>query len=498
MLFPALACLAFVAILAMAPVFAARNETAAETIRSSSLPALRASQRLIGHLARMETALQRALAEQRFDRLREADAVRDKAVAEFKQLEELNVRDATALARQKKDVVNYYRLARSTIASQIRSARLTSVAGQDMSAQSTRKLKDMTAHHAKVEKALRDAIENDEANIDSAFGAVAAANREAMYGYMSAALVALCLMVWFALRVTRITMDQLGLVSAGFERMAGGDFSEPVEVVLDDEVGELGRQLNTVAGFINRLAGKVLDTAAAINTAASQLATSAQMHQRGASEQSSAVSEIRRTMESTVKTADDVTASAETSLRNAEHTQEKNFVIAGAIQALSAHTDRIGEILENIKDIANKSELLALNAALEGTKAGEAGRGFSLVASQMQRLAENVIAAVGDIRRLTSDIHTSTVSAVGATNEGTELASLTTESARQIRLVMQQHRSSTVLVSQAMDEIVEVAHRSAAHSEQVMGASKDLATLSNELVDTVATIAVGLSKAEEA
>src|SRR4029077_20627123 len=123
--------------------------------------------------------------------------------------------------------------------------------------------------------------------------------------------------------------------------------------------------------------------------------------------------------------------------------QENSQVVAERIAALSGHTRRISEILEVIKDIANKSDLLALNAALEGTKAGEAGRGFSLVAAQMQRLAENVMGSVQDIKKLVADIRDASQAAVLATEEGTKLADATTEMARQIRLITQQQQTGT-------------------------------------------------------
>lgn len=481
MLFPALASVAFIVILAMAPFFAQRNEAAVERIRSGYLPALQARQSLVGRLDQIQRTLQDAVAVENLDALKEADRHQKKAVADLKTLERLRITDQNEIRKFKTQFLEYYEVARKTSASMIRG---------DMTDQTLAMLREMSERYKALEATLEKETAADAKSIDRAFQAAVAANRSSMYSYMGAAVIALVLMVLLAVRMTRTTMSQIDLVSQGFERMAGGDFSKPVELVVEDELGELGRQLNQVAAFVNQLASRIMDTAAEINSAANELSTAALVHQKGASEQSSAVSEIRRTIESTVNSADDVTASAETSLRNAEDTQEKNVVIANGIQALSAHTDRIGEILENIKDIANKSELLALNAALEGTKAGEAGRGFSLVASQMQRLAENVIGAVRDIRRLTSDIHTATATAVAATAQGTELAKITTDSARQIRLVMQQHRSSTALVSQAMDDIVDVAHRSAAHSEQVKTASTDLAGLSERLVAMISSISV--------
>src|SRR5690606_16131120 len=80
---------------------------------------------------------------------------------------------------------------------------------------------------------------------------------------------------------------------------------------------------------------------------------------------------------------------------------------AAQITALRRHTASIGELLQTIGEIANRSDLLALNGSLEATRAGEAGRGFSLVATEMRRLAERVTGTVEDVRGRVEQIEVS-------------------------------------------------------------------------------------------
>jgi methyl-accepting chemotaxis protein len=164
--------------------------------------------------------------------------------------------------------------------------------------------------------------------------------------------------------------------------------------------------------------------------------------------------------------------------------------VASRIAALSKHAQRIQEILEIIKDIANKSDLLALNAALEGTKAGEVGRGFSLVATQMQKLAENVMGSVSDIKELTATISEATQSSVMATEESTKLASDTTRSAQQIMTVIQQQQSGTEQVTRAMDDVALIAGQSVAGSKQVVRSTEELLRLSTELQNQVSRFVI--------
>jgi hypothetical protein len=95
----------------------------------------------------------------------------------------------------------------------------------------------------------------------------------------------------------------------------------------------------------------------------------------------------------------------------------------------------MGEILEMIREIADRLDLLALNASLEGTRAGEAGKGFQLVAGEIRRLAERVTASVRDIKEMVGEVRASSSATVLVTEESRKLAESTTTSARQISLV---------------------------------------------------------------
>ena len=96
---------------------------------------------------------------------------------------------------------------------------------------------------------------------------------------------------------------------------------------------------------------------------------------------------------------------------------------------------------------------MALNASLEATRAGEAGRAFSLVASEMRRLAERITASVQDVKTLLVDIRSAGTSSAVATDESRKLAESTTDSAHHITMVTQQQRTATGQVLESMREI---------------------------------------------
>jgi methyl-accepting chemotaxis protein len=152
---------------------------------------------------------------------------------------------------------------------------------------------------------------------------------------------------------------------------------------------------------------------------------------------------------------------------------------------VSAHSERIGEILSLIQDIADRSDLLALNAALEGTKAGEVGRGFSLVAAEMRRLSEHVMDSVRDIRKLVADMRSASHSSVLATEESTKLAKDAAGAAAKISEAVHRHQDGTKQAKSAADEIVRAVHESLSGSAATTESAESLLSLSHELKNSV-------------
>lgn len=280
--------------------------------------------------------------------------------------------------------------------------------------------------------------------------------------------------------------DNLGCLASHVIRVADGDLSGSVDIE-----GELASAFNRMLASQRELVRQIAETATQVNSSAAEFLSNAKQQEGGATNQSTAVEEIRRTLESLLNSAREIGASAQDVLKNAESSQGNSQVVASKIAALSTNNERIADILENIKDIANKSDLLALNAALEGTKAGELGRGFSLVASQMQRLAENVMGSVRDVKELTTTITESTESAVLATEESTKLSSDTTRSARQIGLIIQQQQTGTEQATRAMIDVGEIAAQTAAGSKEIVNSAADLMALSERLQALVGSFRLG-------
>ncbi|MDX9722274.1 MAG: methyl-accepting chemotaxis protein [Myxococcota bacterium] len=311
-------------------------------------------------------------------------------------------------------------------------------------------------------------------------------------------------------------------IAANAERIAAGDLTfPPVADRSNDEIGKTARSFDAMRASLRRLeehmgdvargdlartvdirgdlasafsrmlenqremVKQISDTVVKVSSTSSEFFASSQQQLKGSEEQTRLAERTRETMALLLAASDEIAKNSQLVLRNAESTNENSQIIAERISRLQVHSDRIGEVLEVIKDIAQKSDLLALNAALEGTKAGEAGRGFSLVANQMQRLAESVMGSVSDIKSLTADIRESTRASGGAAQRAVALAVEAMESARRISAIAEQQQNSTEDVSRAMDDVVGVAQQSALGSRQIVIATGDMVKMSDQLQELV-------------
>jgi len=275
-------------------------------------------------------------------------------------------------------------------------------------------------------------------------------------------------------------LDTLRHLSAAAGALAKGD----LEIKLSGE-GDVATAFRAMIESLGRIVRQIHETSVLLAAAATEIYAASQEQEAAAASQSTAMAEIRQTMESLFEAAAHVAESVRGVLSNAERTLETTDRMVVRIGDLTNHAGRIGEILETIRDISDRSDLLALNGALEASRAGEAGRGFGLVAAEMRRLAERVMSSVHDVRSLVGDIRASGSSTMMATEDSKKLAASTTDAARQITMVTQQQRSGTEQVLQSVREIAETLAQSVAAMAQSRASAEQLKGQADKLSSLV-------------
>ena len=251
--------------------------------------------------------------------------------------------------------------------------------------------------------------------------------------------------------------------------------------------GELSEAFRIMLGRFKRVIQETWATSSELASAATEISAAAQELEVASSSQASGMVEIAQTMDSLSKSAAHVSDAVQGVAQNADRTLHNTEQMVSRIDSLSTHANRIGDILEVIREIANQSDLLALNGSLEATRVGEAGRGFALVAGEMRRLAERVTASVQDVKKLVADIRESGASTVVATEESKKLAEGTAGAARSITLVTQQQRSSTEQVNQSVRALSEIVEQAALATTQTRSSAEGLKVYADRLAQVVQT-----------
>ncbi len=220
-------------------------------------------------------------------------------------------------------------------------------------------------------------------------------------------------------------------------------------------------------------------------TVSTELLGAAREQESSVAQEAAAIDETRRAMETLMATAQQIAESSSAVLGRAERALEGNREIAQRIRELNANAEGVAEILASIMQVADRTDLLALNAALEGTRAGEAGKGFTLVAAEMRSLAESVMESVSNIRKLLKEVRDASQLAVEASKGGTTLSEHTTESAREIALITQQQRKATTQVDQAMEEMTQLLHHTIASIKQATSSAESLSRVSRGIATII-------------
>ncbi len=168
-----------------------------------------------------------------------------------------------------------------------------------------------------------------------------------------------------------------------------GDFAQAELIERDDEIGAMTSALSTMSTNITEIVNTIKASAISLTGNSTELASSAVSIAEGAAQQASSTEEVSTSME-------EITASIEQNSSNAQHTEKLTEKLSQSVMIISKSVDNTNTAMQDIidktliiNDIAERIDLLAINASIEAARAGEYGKGFSVVASEIRKLAEN-------------------------------------------------------------------------------------------------------------
>jgi methyl-accepting chemotaxis protein len=340
-------------------------------------------------------------------------------------------------------------------------------------------------------------------------------------------IIGLTLSIALGLIITRSVNYGVRELAKTASKLANGELSARVDWNSTDELGDVGRAFNRMAIEFSSLISQVRQSADQVASAAAIQAGTAEkvsaisdnQTQQAAIAASSIENLNLAVKEIAQKTVDVLSSANDASTMADEGQQVVNKAVLGIqlvavtvsesaqlMVSLGQRSDQIGQIINVIKDIAEQTNLLALNAAIEAARAGEQGRGFAVVADEVRKLAERTALATSEISKMISAIQSETVNAVAtmekgssevsdgvalANQAGKSLQNINNSVKRVVDMIEQISESTrsqsetTNEITQRVEHIAEMAQENTVSVNETTHASHDLQKLSGHLQQVV-------------
>ncbi len=336
-------------------------------------------------------------------------------------------------------------------------------------------------------------------------------------------LLALLVGVIAAVIITRQITGPLRETLAVVERIAGGDLSQNVNVTRRDELGVLQQGIARMGVTLRDLISGIRDGVTQIASAAEELSAVTEQTSAGVNSQKVETDQVATAMHEMTATVQEVARNAEEASQAAaaadgearagdkvvseaiaqiERLASEVVRSTDAMTVLQQESDKIGSVMDVIKAVAEQTNLLALNAAIEAARAGEAGRGFAVVADEVRGLAQRTQKSTEEIEGLVAGLQNGTQQVAAVMNNSRSLTDSSVALTRkagaslenitrtvsniqsmnqQIAAAAEQQSAVAEEISRSIINVRDVSEQTAAASEETAASSVELARLGNQL-----------------
>ncbi len=295
-------------------------------------------------------------------------------------------------------------------------------------------------------------------------------------------------MIFISFSIIKSITTSLDALIHVSERVASGDLTVRIDTSKDDEMGQLARAMETMRTNLTQVISQISKTTAKVFTSVEEISavtgeTTANMQQQR--EEAEQVATAMNEMTATVhEVANNISSTSAFAAKASNETNVSSEIVEQAIQAIKLLANQIGEaseiinqfesnshnissVLDVIRGIAEQTNLLALNAAIEAARAGEQGRGFAVVADEVRTLASRTQKSTGEINEMIGQLQAGSKSSVEAMNKSREQAGLAVSQAEKAGKSLNTIAATVTKIADLSAQISTAAEEQTAVSEEI-------------------------------
>ena len=378
--------------------------------------------------------------------------------------------------------------------------------GQDSQAVTVFIANQLEPEFEKVQATIQAILDFNKGNTDTSTALIMRTVVGAERGLLSVLGITFVLALFSGYSLVRAINEPLSRLVGVTEAMRQADFTKRVALDRQDEFGTLGDGFNRMADDLTALIGQVQQSGLQVNTSVNEIAATAKEQQATASEIAATTTEIgatskeiSATSKELVKTMGEVSTVAEQSatlassgqagLARMEGTMRHVMEAAGGINAklavLSEKAGNINQVVTTITKVADQTNLLSLNAAIEAEKAGEYGRGFAVVATEIRRLADQTAVATYDIEQMVKEMQSAVSAGVMGMDKFSEEVRRGMQEVQQVGGQLAQIIQQVQALAPRVESVNEGMQAQATGAEQISQALTQLSEAAQQTVESL-------------
>jgi len=273
-----------------------------------------------------------------------------------------------------------------------------------------------------------------------------------------------------------------------FNKVAAGDLTDKMQYDKNDEIGVVVKHVDEMISQMSGALSKVKESSQLVSSSSQNLSASSDQMSKGITDQHDQIEQIVTAIDEMTHTINEMSSNIETSTNDVNIIRDisaEGEILLGEtvaeiknlsasvmessdiVKKLGESSANISEIVQVISEIADQTNLLALNAAIEAARAGEHGRGFAVVADEVRKLAEKTVDATSEINNMVSEVQSGVTSSVEKMDHEVELAKKGTEKVEHLKSTIEQIISSIVAVADQISSIATAAEEQSATSREI-------------------------------